>query len=120
MARTLALTSELSWPLEDGKQAAKVDLGLSFTYTSSLHIEKVYAAPVTDEVLELPMTSAKFLLLRSIGTGDVQVKLNGNANALTLKAGEGYLLLYNPDGDVTGVTVTVAAQPATLQGWAFA
>jgi hypothetical protein len=120
MARTLALTSELSWPLEDGKQAAKVDLSLSLTYTSSLHIEKVYDAPVTDETLTLPMTSAKFLILRALGAEDVQVKLNGNANALTLKAGEGYLLLYNSDGVVTSITVTVTATPATLQGYAFA
>lgn len=120
MARTLALTSELSWPLEDGKQAAKVDLGLSFTYTSSLHSEKVYAAPVTDEAWILPMASAKFLILRALGTSDVQVKLNGNANAHTLKAGAGYLLIYNPDGDITAVTVTVATSPATLQGWTFA
>jgi hypothetical protein len=120
MARTLALTAELNWPIEDGKQAAKIDLGLSMTYTSSLHIEKVYASTVTDEVLELPMTTAKFLILRAIGTEDVQVKLNGNANAITLKAGAGYVMIYNPDGTITGVTVTVAAQPATLQGWAFA
>lgn len=120
MARTLAITAEMSWPLEDGKQAAKVDLGLSLSYTSVLHIEKVYASTVTDEAVELPMASAKFLLLRAIGTEDVQVKLNGNANALTLKAGAGYVLVYNPDGAITGVTVTVATQPATLQGWAFA
>lgn len=120
MPRTLAITSEMSWPIEDGKQAAKVDLGLSFTYTSVLHIEKVYTTTVTDEALTLPMASAKFLLLRSIGTEDIQVKLNGNANALTLKAGDGYLLVYNPDGAVTSITVTTAAQPATLQGYAFA
>jgi hypothetical protein len=120
MARTLAITSEMSWPIEDGKQAAKVDLGISFTYTSSLHVEKVYAAPVTDEALTLPMASAKFLVLRALGTEDVQVKLNGNANALTLKAGDGYVLVYNPDGAVTALTVTTAAAPATLQGWAFA
>jgi len=120
MARTVALTAELSWPIEDGKQAAKVDLGLSFSYTSVLHIEKVYASTVTDEAIDLPMASAKFLVLRAIGTEDVQVKLNGNANAHTLKAGAGYLLIYNPDGDITALTVTVATQPATLQGWAFA
>jgi len=120
MARTLAVTAEMGWPLEDGKQAAKIDLGLSLSYTSVLHIEKVYASTVTDEAVELPMASAKFLLLRAIGTEDVQVKINGNANALTLKAGSGYLLVYNPDGAVTSITVTVAAQPATLQGWAFA
>lgn len=120
MARTLALTAELNWPLEDGKQAAKIDLGLSLTYTSVLHIEKVYAAPVVDEAIELPMASAKFVLLRALGLEDVQVKLNGNANAITLKASEGYLLLYNPDGVITAITATVAAQPATLQGWAFA
>lgn len=120
MARTLALTSELSWPLEDGKQAAKVSLSLSMTYTAAMHIEKVYASTVTDEALELPMASAKFLILRVTGTEDVQVKLNGNANAIPLKAGAGYLLIQNPDGAVTGITVTVATQPTTLQGWAFA
>jgi hypothetical protein len=120
MARTLTVTAEMAWPIEDGKQAAKVDLDLSMSYTSVLHIEKVYTTTVTDEAITLPMASAKFLILRSIGTEDVQVKLNGNANAHTLKAGEGYLLIYNPDGDITALTVTTAAQPATLQGWAFA
>lgn len=120
MARTFTLTGELSWPIEDGKNAAKVDLAVSLAYTQALHIEKIYAAPVTDEAVVLPMTSAKFLFLQALGTEDVQVKINGNANAHTLKAGDGFLLIYNPDGDVTALTVTTAAAPATLQGWAFA
>lgn len=120
MTRTFTLTGEMNWPIEDGKQAAKVTLAVSLAYTSALHIEKVYAAPVTDEVVVLPMASAKFMMLQALETEDVQVKLNGNANALTLKAGEGFVVLYNPDGAVTALTVTTAAAPATLQGFAFA
>jgi hypothetical protein len=120
MSRTLTFTGELNWPIEDGKQAAKVALTSSLSYTSAFHIEKLYAATATDEAIELPMTSAKFLILRATGTEDVQVKLNGNANALTLKAGSGYVLIDNPDGAVTALTVTVATAPATLQGFAFA
>lgn len=119
MARTLKFTGEMEWPLEDGKQAAKLPLTMSLVYTSALAIEKVYAAPVADEVLALPMTSAKFLLLQAL-TDDVDVKVNGSANAITLKAGDGALLVWNPDGAVTGVTVTVATSPASLKGFAFA
>lgn len=120
MARTLTFAGEMNWPIEDGKQAAKVALAVSLAYTSALHIEKVYAATVTDEALVLPMTSAKFMILQATGTEDVSVKLNGNSNAMVLKAGSGFVMLYNPDGMITGVTVTVATAPATLKGFAFA
>jgi hypothetical protein len=120
MARTLLFSGTMQWPLEDGKQAAKLDLSVSLTYTQVLAIEKVYSAPVTDEAIVLPMSSAKFLLLKALATEDVQVKLNGNTNAITLKAGGGFLLIQNDDGAITGVTVTTAAAPATLQGFAFA
>jgi hypothetical protein len=120
MARTLTLTAEMSWPIEDGKQAAKADFNISLAYTTAMHIEKPYAGTVTDEALDLPASSIKFLLLQSVGTEDIEVKLNGNSNALTLKAGDGYILVYNPDGDITAVTVTVGTAPATLKGYAFA
>jgi hypothetical protein len=120
MARTLTFTGELSWPIEDGKQAAKVALSASLVYTSALHIEKVYATTVMDEAVDLPMTSAKFLLLQASGTENISVKLNGSAQAIVLKAGSGFILVQNPDGAITGLTVTVAAQPATLKGFAFA
>ena len=120
MARTLTLTAEMNWPIEDGKQAAKTNLAVSLVYSSALAIEKVYASPVTDEAIALPMTSAKFLMLQAPGTEDVQIKLNGNTNAITLKAGTGFVLIYNPDGAITGITVTVATAPATLKGFAFA
>lgn len=120
MARTLTLTGEMNWPIEDGKQAAKVALSVSLTYTSALHIEKVFAAPAADEALVLPMTSAKFLMLQATGTEDVSVKLNSSTVALTIKAGTGFMLLYNPDGMITGITVTVVTAPATLKGFAFA
>lgn len=119
MARTLQFSGELQWPLEDGKQAAKLPLSMSLAYTSALAIEKVYAAPVTDEAVTLPMTSAKFLLLQAT-TEDLDIKLNGNANAVTLKAGTGFLLVWNEDGAVTAMTVTAATVPATLKGYAFA
>lgn len=120
MARTFTFAGEMNWPIEDGKQAAKVPLSISLAYSSALHIEKVYAGAVTDEALALPMASAKFLLLQATGTEDVSVKLNGNANAMVLKAGAGFVMIYNPDGDVTALTVTVATAPATLKGFAFA
>ena len=36
MARTFTLTGEMNWPIEDGKQAAKVALAVSLEYTSAL------------------------------------------------------------------------------------
>jgi len=119
MARTLKFTGEMEWPLEDGKQSAKLPLSMSLVYTSALAIEKVYAAPVADEALVLPMTSAKFLLLQAL-TDDVEVKVNGAATSITLKAGDGALLIWNPDGAVTAVTITVVTSPASLKGFAFA
>ena len=119
MARTLTFAGELNWPIEDGKQAAKLALSTSLAYTSAFAIEKVYASTVTDEAIALPMTSAKFLLLQAT-TEDIDVKLNGAANAISLKASAGYLLVWNQDGAVTGITVTVATAPATLKGYAFA
>jgi len=120
MARTLTFTGEVNWPIEDGKQAAKVALSASLVYSSAFLIEKVYAAPITDEAVVLPMTSAKFLLLQATGTEDVSVKLNGNANAIPIKATSGFVLVNNPDGAITALTVTVATAPATLRGIAFA
>lgn len=119
MARTLAFTGTMQWPLQDGKQAAKLDLSVSLDYTSVLALEKVYSAPVVDEALTLPMASAKFLLLQAKGD-DVEVKLNGAATAITLKAGGGFLLIHNADGAITGLTVTIVTAPATLEGYAFA
>lgn len=119
MARTLQFTGSMLWPLEDGGQAAKLNLSAALNYTSALAIEKVYASTVTDEVVALPMTSAKFLLLRA-KTNDVEVKLNGAANAITLKADSGFLLVQNDDGAITGMTVTTTTAPATLEGYVFA
>lgn len=119
MARTLSFSGTMQWPIQDGKQAAKLDVSVSLDYTSVLALEKVYSAPVADEVITLPMASAKFLLMQA-KTADVEVKVNGSANAITLKAGSGFLLIHNPDGAITAVTVTVAAAPATVEGYAFA
>ena len=119
MARTLSFTGELSWPLEDGKQAAKTNFNLSLIYTSCLQLEKIYSVTAVDEALPLPMASAKFLILQAI-TADLQVKLNGGDEAITIKAGAGWLMVYNPDGAVTGVTVSTTTVPATLKGYAFA
>lgn len=112
MARTLGFSGEMEWPLEDGKQAAKLDLLEGLVYTQAFHVEKLYAAPVVDEALVLPMASAKFILMQA-KTDDVQVKLEGNANALTLKADAGFFAFWNEDGGVTAITVTTAAAPAS-------
>ena len=40
MPRTLQFAGELTWPLEDGKQAAKTNISASLVYTSALMIEK--------------------------------------------------------------------------------
>jgi hypothetical protein len=119
MARTLTFFGTLQWPLEDGQQAAKAVLSTSLVYTSAMAIEKLYSSAVTDEVIALPMASAKFLLLQATGN-DIDVKLNGNANAITIKASTGFILVWNSDGAITGVTITVATVPATLKGYAFA
>ena len=119
MARTLSFTGELSWPLEDGKQAAKTNLTASLVYTSALMIEKQFSVAATDEVVALPMASAKLLLLQAV-TADLEIKLNDSAETITLKAGAGWLLVYNPDGTITGVKVSTTTVPATLKGYAFA
>jgi len=119
MARTLTFTGEMRWPLEDGQQAAKLPLAASLDYTEALYIENVYPAPVADEAIALPMASAKFLLIEA-GTEDVDVKLNGNANAITIKADVGFVLIWNEDGAVTALTITVPTAPATFRCWAFA
>lgn len=118
MARTLSFTGTMTWPLESDGQAAKVTVNSSLVYASAMAIEKVYSATVVDEVIDLPMSSAKFVLLRA-KTADVDVKLNGAATAVTLKADAGYLILYNGDGSLTGLTVSVATAPATLEGYLF-
>ena len=119
MARTLGFSGEMEWPLEDGKQAAKLNLLESLVYTQAFHAEKLYAAPVTDEALDLPFASAKFILMQA-KTDDVQVKLNGNANAITLKADAGFFAFWNEDGGVTALSITTAAAPATLVVFAYA
>ena len=119
MARTLAFSAEMEWPLEDGKQAAKTNLLESLVYTQALHEEKLFAAPVTDEVVVLPMTAAKFVLMKA-KTADVQFKLEGNANALTLKADEGFFAFWNGDGAITAITITVAVAPASLVIFTYA
>lgn len=119
MARTLQFTGELNWPLEDGKQAAKLPLSMSLGYTSVLHLEKVFAAPVVDEAVTLPMASAKFLLLQA-NTEDLDVKINGSTTPITLKAGTGFLLVWNEDGAITSLSISAATVPATLKGYVFA
>lgn len=119
MARTLLFTGEMQWPLDDGKQAAKHNLSISLNYTSNLAIEKVFAAAATDEAITLPMANAKFLLLEATGN-DIDVKLNGAATVVTLKAGAGFILVWSSAGAIDEVTVTVATVPATLKGYIFA
>lgn len=120
MARTLSFAGIMQWPLEDGQQSAKLNLAVSLAYDSAFAIEKTYAAPVTDEALVLPMSSAKFLILRAPGTTDVSVKLNGGT-AIPIKAAKaGFIFIHNPDGAITTITVTVATAPAKLEGYAFA
>jgi hypothetical protein len=119
MARNLQFSGEMQWPLEDGKQASKLDLLETLTYGQAYHAEKLYAAPVTDEALPLPFASAKFILMQA-KTADVDVKLNGNANAISLKADAGFFAYWNEDGGVTALSVTTAVAPATLVVFAFA
>lgn len=120
MARTLTFTGELSWPLEDGKQAAKVAVTTSLVYTSALYIEKVYAAAPVAEELALPMAGARFLLLQAT-TNDLSVKLNDGDEAVTLTAGTGFIMVSGGiAGVITKVTVSGAVVPATLKGYAFA
>lgn len=119
MARTLLFTGEMQWPLDDGKQAAKHNLSVSLNYTSNLALEKVYATAVTDEVVTLPMASAKFLLLEATGN-DVDIKLNGSDEVITLKAGAGFVAVWSSAGAITSVKVTVTTVPATLKGYMFA
>ena len=75
MPRTLQFAGELTWPLEDGKQAAKTNISASLVYTSALMIEKQFSIPAVDQPLALPMAGAKFVLLQAT-TADVNVKLN--------------------------------------------
>jgi len=119
MARTLTFSGTLQWPLEDGQQAAKAVLSTSLVYTAAMAIEKVYSAAATNEVIALPMANAKFLLLQATGN-DIDVKLNGSADVITIKASTGFILVWNSDGAIDGITVTVATVPATLKGYAFA
>jgi hypothetical protein len=119
MARTLSFAGTLTWPLEDGKQAAIHALAISLAYTSALYVEKPYSAGVVDEAVDLPMTSAKAVLIEA-STADLQVKLNGAATAITVKAGTGFILISNPDGAITELTVTTTTVPATLKAWLFA
>jgi hypothetical protein len=119
MARTLKFTGTLEYPLEDGQQAAKAALSVSLAYTSALSIEKVFGTVATDEVVALPMTNAKFLLLQATGN-DIDVKLNDSTEVITLKAGAGFIVVWGSDGAISGIKVTVATVPATLKGYAFA
>ena len=43
MPRTLSFSGTMEWPLEDGKQAAKLALAVSLTYTQALAIEEPQA-----------------------------------------------------------------------------
>ena len=118
MARTLTFTGTMTWPLEDGQQAAKLVVSSSLVYTSVLAVEKVFASTIVDEAIALPMTSAKFLLVKAL-TNDIDVKLNGAATAITVKAGAGFLLVQNDDGAITAMTVSNAVAPATVEVYAF-
>jgi hypothetical protein len=108
----------MEWPLEDGQQASKLPFSFSLEYTDQNSIEKTYTATVADEVIPIP-ASTKALVLRA-KTNDVDIKLNGASTVITLKAGAGYLIITNPDGNITGVTATVTTATAVLEGYAFA
>ena len=119
MARTLQFAGELTWPLEDGKQAAKTNLSASLVYTAALLLEKQFSVAAVDEVIALPMASAKFVLLQAT-TADVNVKLNDSAEDIVIKAGTGWVMLYGSDGVVTSIKVSTTTVPATLKVYAFA
>ena len=119
MPRTLQFAGELTWPLEDGKQAAKTNISASLVYTSALMIEKQFSIPAVDQPLALPMASAKFVLLQAT-TADVNVKLNDSAEDIVIKASTGWVMLYGSDGVVTSIKVSTTTVPATLKIYAFA
>ena len=119
MSRTLTFAGTLTWPLEDGKQAAIHSLAISMTYTAALYVEKPYSVAAIDEVVELPVASAKMLLIEASGA-DLQIKLNNSTVALTVKTGAGFILIHNPDGAITGVKVSTTTVPATLKMYVFA
>lgn len=119
MARTVKFSGNVEWTLEDNQTAAKMPLACELSYTSSLQIEKVYTAVVTDEVIALPMASAKFLVLKAL-TNDVTIKLNNSTTDIPIKAGTGFVLIWNPDGAITSLKVSIGVAPATLKGYAFA
>ena len=119
MARTLTFAGELTWPLEDGKQAAKHNLAISLAYTAALYVEKPFSVTAIDEVIDLPVASAKLLLIEA-GSADLQIKLNNSTIAITVKTGTGFILIHNPDGAITGVKVSTTTVPATLKMYVFA
>ncbi len=117
MARTLTVSAEVQWPMEDGKQAAKIPLVTSLVYEEAVALENKYTGAVTDEAVTLPMTTAKFLLVRCSGE-NVSVKLNGGG-AITVTKSTGYIMLWSSDGAITSLSVTITSVPATLKILAF-
>lgn len=118
MARTVTFTGSMVWPLENGQQASVLPLTFSLEYSDQTAREKTYSAVVTDDPVPLPTNGAKFLIARA-KTADVAVKINGSTTPVVLKAGSGFLVIANGDGNVTSLTATVAVAPAKLEMYAF-
>jgi hypothetical protein len=119
MARTMIITATMEWPLENGQQASKLPLTFNLEYTDQNSLEKTYAAPISNDPIPLPTNGAKAIVLRA-KTADVDVKINGSATSIKLKAGNGFIIITNGDGNVTSLTATVVTAPAKLEGYAFA
>lgn len=118
MARELKVTATVEWPMVAGQQAMKIPLSVALAYEEAAAIENKYASPVTDEVVTLPMATAKFLLVQCTGE-NASIKANGGG-AINITKATGFAMVWSNDGAITSLSITLAAAPAVVTILAFA
>lgn len=113
---TLTVETTISYGQGDaeGDVARRIVDTFTLTYTEKSTKTVRVAASATDELIELDsIGTPKFLLARCLET-DIDIKLGDGVTTVisSLKAGEGYVMIANSDGQaIDEISVTTPASP---------
>lgn len=114
---TLTIAGTLSFPMGAEATPPSRSFSASLIYTQKSTDDVVIVGAQTDENLMGRITSAKACYIEVVaGAGDL--KINGATEILPVDVDGGFWVWFNPNGGLTSLTVTTAAD-ATFRVYMF-
>jgi len=105
---TLTIAGTLSFPLGAEASPPSRAFSASLIYTQRNVDDVVISGAQVDQNLMGRVTNAKACYIE-VETGAGDLKVNGAATALTISVDGGFWIWFNPNGGLTALTVTTAA-----------